>query len=308
MRTSNLPPDATELYLRGELDAATRSQYEVQLQADPVLQSELELHQELQHGLGIAKRRLELKQMLQNTPVSGAGNPILHNPALQWLSAGIASIVVVGTLWMVNQPVENVATPEITKSVVKAAPVTEAVTTEPSEQPLTDVVTEPAPIVNSETNKEVAKAAPQKNTSQPNKGANGSKTSDNEPKFDEQGQENPINLKSEVISGAGDNSNQPSMLPKSDIGGTSAVSETILKSDANYNFHYQFMEGKLYLYGKFDKGLYEVIDLGGKDGKRSFLYYQNTYYQVLPGTSKVTQLSATDDKGIVASLDKLRKK
>jgi hypothetical protein len=68
------------------------------------------------------------------------------------------------------------------------------------------------------------------------------------------------------------------------------------------------MEGKLYLYGKFDNGLYEVIDLGRKVGKQSFLFYQNTYYQVLPGTSKVTQLMPTDDKGIVASLDKLRKR
>ena len=162
MTLSNLPTDATELYLRGELDAATTAQYELQLKADPVLQSELDLHQELVKGFGMAKRRVELKQMLQNTPVSGAGNMLFQNPLTQWLAAGFASVAVVSTLWLVNQPVEPIAGPVISqsKSTVKTAPIAtpENSTTDQQAQTFEQIekveeVAQPAPIETSEATK-----------------------------------------------------------------------------------------------------------------------------------------------------------
>jgi hypothetical protein len=313
MNLSPLPPDATDLYLRGELDASTKALYEQHLEADPAMKADLEFQETLTQGLGVAKRRAELKSMLQQTPVS-AGFSFLQSGLAQWSAAAISAAVVVGTLWYINQPS---STNQDASPAVAVQSATSQATTSPS------VPTLPAPEASSVLEEPLAAAEPAASqvshadpvspqpkvhqAQQPSvKRAN--QASDQTSTFDEPSAESKAPAGSEMISGVGDNMNSPSVLPKNNAESASAVSETILKTDPAYQMHYQFVDGKLYLYGKFNKGLYEVIDLSGKNGKRSFLYYQETYYQVLPGTSKITALEQTADKSIVASLDKLRKK
>ena len=313
MNLSPLPPDATDLYLRGELDASTKALYEQHLEADPAMKADLEFQQTLTQGLGVAKRRAELKSMLQQTPIS-SGFSFWQSGVAQWSAAAISAAVVVGSLWYINQPpstnqnaspvvaVQSASTPETTNPSVPSSPAPEA-------SPVLEVPLAAAePAASQIKHADPVSPQPKVQQSQQPSAKRANQASDQNNTFDEPSTESKAPAGSEMINGVGDNMNSPSVLPKNNAEFASAVSETILKSDPAYQMHYQFVDGKLYLYGKFNKGLYEVIDLSGKNGKRSFLYYQETYYQVLPGTSKITALEQMADKSIVASLDKLRKK
>ena len=55
-------------------------------------------------------------------------------------------------------------------------------------------------------------------------------------------------------------------------------------------FHYQYYQGKLYLYGDFRENPYEILELNSANGKRLFIYYNNVYYNILDDQQQITPL------------------
>ena len=73
-----------------------------------------------------------------------------------------------------------------------------------------------------------------------------------------------------------------------------------------YSFHYQFSGEKLYLYGSFDKDLYEILEFNSDNQRTVFLYYRNKYYPIFSDTKKITPLEELDQKSLIEKLNNIR--
>lgn len=78
--------------------------------------------------------------------------------------------------------------------------------------------------------------------------------------------------------------------------------------DKKYKFHYQYLEGKLYLYGKFNEGPYEIIEINGREGKNIFFFYQGRYHKIKRNTSDVTRFEMITDLALIKELEILKGK
>jgi hypothetical protein len=78
-------------------------------------------------------------------------------------------------------------------------------------------------------------------------------------------------------------------------------------NDANrkYTFHYQFANGTLILYGAFDKGLYEVLEVTG-NAHSLFLYYKDGFYLLNEKQKQVLPLQPITDPLLISKLKEYR--
>jgi len=82
-----------------------------------------------------------------------------------------------------------------------------------------------------------------------------------------------------------------------------------VKTDANnkkYNFHYQFKNGELYLYGPFDKKLIEIMEFFSDNKHTVFLFHENKYYLLNEASDKVKPLTAITDPALIRKLKEHR--
>jgi hypothetical protein len=88
-----------------------------------------------------------------------------------------------------------------------------------------------------------------------------------------------------------------------------ASSSLVVETDRNnksYSFHYQFRDGKLFLYGPFEKDLYEIMEFFTDDHRTVFLYYKDHYYMLQEADSKVNPLSPITDAALISKLKEYR--
>lgn len=79
--------------------------------------------------------------------------------------------------------------------------------------------------------------------------------------------------------------------------------ESIVKEEL---FHYQFYNGKLYLYGEFSDDLYDIIELKADNKRKVFLNHANHYYILNPNQREMTSLIPITDKTLIRELDILK--
>ena len=75
--------------------------------------------------------------------------------------------------------------------------------------------------------------------------------------------------------------------------------------DKKHGFHYQFSQGKLLLYGPFDKNLYEILEVHG-DNRSLFLFFRENYYLLNEKESQITPLKAISDGELIKRLREYR--
>src|SRR6185369_11440069 len=99
-------------YIRGRLEGQDKDAFEKQLQADPSLQGEVTLQQQLIEG--IKKARIsELKTMLSQVPVTGAMTAGAGLSAVQIAAGVITSAVVATSTLFYFQPWKSNDSPEL---------------------------------------------------------------------------------------------------------------------------------------------------------------------------------------------------
>lgn len=76
----------------------------------------------------------------------------------------------------------------------------------------------------------------------------------------------------------------------------------------NKDFHYQFYNNKLYLYGNFDEMPYEIIEFNADKSKLYFLFYDSAYYSLDNNQLKAAPLQELTDEELIQQLDELRSK
>jgi hypothetical protein len=272
-------------YLRGQLEGQEKEAFEKQLQADPSFQSEVTLQQQLIEG--IKKARIsELKTMLNQIPITGAMQTGVGLSAGQ-IAAGVitSAVVVTSTLfyfqpWKTNQnPKVRIEQPFVEKIIPKAEP--EEIKT---------------PEVKTEENTIVAVSQPKKRET---KKIVVSATKNVRPDI-------------QVIDPSDELASTPSSEVKAnaekDLGAVSKsrVEVETMASNKEYAFHYQFQKGKLFLFGNFDKGLYEIIEVNGATHS-VFLYYKDNYYLLNEKEASITPLTPIRDRQLIKKLHEYRK-
>ena len=265
-------------YLANRLNEQDRQAFEQQLEGDPALKEEVEFQQQVVQGVRHA-RVAELKSMLNNVPVSGN----------YWSGGKIAAavvtvgIVATGLYFYMNENEDSMTSlqeqnQEITeqstdKTIVPIVPSTSDVRQE-------DSVT----------------------TQQP--------TKEKLEKLKENKSSTPVSKPNiQVVDPSADFSQteegKESVTPGQTQISPSKMEVAIGPVDKKHNFHYQFVQDKLMLYGPFDKNLYEILEIHG-DGHAVFLFYKENYYLLDEKQSAITKLVPISDGQLLKKLREYR--
>jgi len=269
-----------ENYLSGKLEGTARENFESLLKNDPSLQADVALQKQIIEGIQKA-RIAQLKSMLNQVPVGSVANA--GASIGQVVIGGVVAVSVITGIWWWVKPTSE------------SKPATPVVATEkPIEPPIKK--SEPSPVVieksTSASPAGVAKVEKQQVTAPTTAGK-------------------PVQPKIEVVDPTDELTQTPTTQSNSEkIQEGVAISTIAVATDntnAKYSFHYQFNAGKLILYGSFDKGLYEILEVHG-DVKSLFLFYKDSYYFLDESKRAVTPLSPIRDKQLIQKLRDYRSK
>lgn len=277
-------------YLTNRLSEQDRRGFEQQLGTDPALKAETEFQAQIIEGLKKA-RIAELKTMLNKVPIESGS--MVEFPTLKVAAGliGTAIIVSAGYLYYSNN----------TKSELPLipAPIEDSLVLSEEPQPsdsedINEIVEQPATPQSGTTQQQ---AKPVKAPSpKPSDNAEASQPVD-KPALDVI---DPSEELTESTPTRGTANNKPVLtIPK--------MSVEVDSSSKKYPFHYQFKDGKMVLFGSFDKSLYEIIEING--GSHSvFLYHKEKYYKLDESRNEITPLEPIKDKLLIQKLKEYHKK
>jgi hypothetical protein len=267
-------------YLANKLKGAEREAFENQLGKDPVLKSEFDLQQNIVEGIKQA-RAAELKSILSKVPVESGGAQVEFT--VLRIAAGVllAGAISAASYYYFKShgfpPIENAAADVVKTEEKKGDSNIEATT------PKQDLKQE--------------QATPVKPADDATKDAQEAVTPAVKPSLDvvdpsdELSEENQPS--SEHLS-----TTRPEISP-------SHVQVDLDSSNKKYDFHYQFADEKLMLYGSFDRSLYEVLEVNGGN-HALFLFYKNNFYLLDESQTEITKLTPIQDQTLLKKLREYR--
>lgn len=291
-------------YISNRLNAQAKSAFEERLQADPELKGEFQLQNKIAEGLRNA-RKAELKAMLVAIPtagLSGGEGSQMSIPAK--IGVWVAATAVVGTgiyffltsNQTTDQPAKNHVI-EMPKQAPEQVPadsqLAESTAVAPdntqNESPSTEETVAVAPKVESSRKKKEDTS-----TVQP---AGKPSIEAFDPSVSESTPEGTIN-QAEL-----QNFSNPV------TGDIPVLNDNTSKK---YRFHYQIKDGKLTLFGPFEKSLYELIAFYDGESPNAkvtrFLYHASKYYLLKDDDDKVKALTPITDPKLIGKLNESRQK
>jgi len=276
-------------YLANRLDTNEKASFEQKLEADPNLKSEFEFQQRLIEGIRNA-RATEIKSMLKNIPLSA-----IETTESTWIGKAITGCVVAGLLgtglyFFLNQEKNDKnETTTIAKEdkVVASKEIEPVIETEqnpaPAQEEVQSLKTEEKVVAKSSKKKaDTLKASEEKV-------AEKRKIEVFDPTHEMEG--NGTQNNSEVESGA--------------VATTSSIVVETDNTNKKYTFNYQFKNGKLFLYGSFDKD-YEILEFVDESKHTMFLFYKESYYLLNEDNQKVKSLTPITDPVLLKKLKEHR--
>ncbi len=274
-----------EAYFNNELTAAEEEQFLHEVENNAELRAEYNFQQEVVNGIKEA-RKAELKAMLDQVPVAGIGTA--STGVIKALVTG-ASALLIGTIawYYFNTPQSPKATLQSTTS--------HTVQNEPFQpSPAEKMVTKPE-------NNEVAELEKTKSPAATKK----EPTHIRAPKVITPQLPTPAeDIKNEAF--ATNELDVPSSAGNNSINLNSKINVEV-KLRKKYNFHYQYNKANLVLYGEFEDGLFEILEVNKEQGKEIYLFFDNNYYFLSNHTGNITPLKPIKDKALIAKLTALRK-
>ncbi len=268
-------------FLTNRLGEQEKASFEAQMNSDSALKADVELQKQILGSVRKA-RAAELKAMLNNVPISGGYTTGISAAKL---AAIVGTAALVGTaLYFYLKPEELEKKPEVS--------ITQNEITAPIQQ-------DDVPVIE---NKELEKQSAQAQSEIEIRKKEVKKESikpitPNQPKIEvtDPSDELVENSSTDIVKGQNNNS-----------GVTNSHIEVAMdSSNKKYSFHYQFTQGKLLLYGSFDKGLYEILEING-DKKSVFLFYKDNYFMLDEKQKKITSLQPIRDGILLKKLKDYR--
>jgi hypothetical protein len=300
----NISEETIDSFLRGDLKGAELERFNQALSADPKLQQEVSFQQDVVDSIK-QYRHNQLKSRLNSIEVS----PISTGSATSTYFKLAASIGIVALL---------IGTFAVLTNTKGKNTLTNATETSSKEDVLTANIEEvtPSDIVSSEqktststngksetkdtkitaTSSEVStkKSDVKKSTDNPDQtSTHTSFPSDEEMTSDDMA----FDSKSENFTVPTINNTEHSTIS------ASVVKVNIVKEK---NLAYRYFNNELYLHGNFSNSTYELFELNNKPSKQLFLYFENHYYELIQGKTKVTDLVPITDKATLLQLAQLR--
>lgn len=270
-------------YLGNRLSEKDRTAFEKTMESDPSLKKEFVMQKRIVDGLRKG-RVLELKKMLNDIPLSSIpqqGPSILTQVGTVAVVAGLVGTGLFfylkdedkgGKAWTTQTDKEHLNNPTVQPLEEK--------TDSPSAQ------TTPQPELNDSSVKNQAQQAV--------------------PESEEQKEVSPSAR--DVFEPSEEQPTSESA-PTADSKPTTRATPSIAvetKPNSKYSWHYQFRDNKLYLYGVFEKNLYEIMEFFSDNKRTMFLYYKDNYYLLNEEDNKVKPLNAIGDKALLKKLKDYR--
>jgi hypothetical protein len=280
--------DLIDDYITDRLKGQERELFENQLDRDPALKSEVDLQRQILEGIKQA-RAIEIKSMLNKVPIGGS---VIHfDFSVLRLAAGLAGAgVLAASLYYYFKPefhFEDASTDILKK--------TEQIQSEEGKS--TDEVVTPSDSASMSPSPENGSVPAAKDKS-------AKPAREVKPKAVQKPAIDIVDPSDELNADESENS-KPSEGRKVAIN-SSHVEVQIDSSNKKYDFHYQFEEGKLMLFGSFDRSLYEVIEVNGEHHSL-FLFYKDQFYLLNDREKNITRLSPIKDAALIAKLKEFRK-
>ncbi len=272
-------------YFDGEMTEGERSDFLNKVSQDTELKKEFQFQSEIVEGLKSA-RVSQLKARLDNVPVGGGFSYGIGKIAF------IGGVIILSGLSYLYISNENNELPMAEPKAVDDA--------------YDELISKANESVDSDEKMELPKVtstqktiASKNTTSRTERNAVATAPQINKPNTVE-----PLELVEETndefdVPESGLNENNASSLSTIDI--------DVDNSKKKYSFHYQLKEGRLFLYGSFDKGLYEILEFNSPDGKILYLYYKDKYYGLRKNQSEITPLAEITESSLISKLETARK-
>lgn len=288
-------------YVSNRLTAQDKAAFEKKLASDNTLKNEFKIQQSLVEKIREARVK-ELKTMFNSIPVSSleTGTAPIAKAALWVAVAGAVGVGAYLFLKNDNAETQNTASQE---QVAKENP--PSAESQPESTPKQE-----SPAVTKEENTP-SKTDEQRNTPS----ENGDKTSavppattDGSKSEEEPKAPAPIDVFDPTEEADG---NRPNGNPETKSSESTPLhkSSIVVETDSNnknYTFHYQFKNGKLYLYGTFEKNLYEIMEFFSDNKRTVFLYYKDSYYLLSEENETVKPLAPISDPTLIKKLKDYR--
>ena len=264
-------------YVTNRLSETERAEFELGMNADPALKSEMERQGVIVEGIRKA-RAAELKTMLNKVPIGSAS--LWSDWTVMKIAATVGVAGIMGTVlyfyWKdSNTVLQNVPSAEIRMDSL--------LNEDNSNQPIIENKQE-------EGNENKETVAPRIRKPKP-------KLQDASPKVE------VVDPSEEMLSNDNDDESA-SVTPKSGISVSTIKVERDSKSK-QYSFHYQFWEGKLFLFGPFDESLYEILEVHG-DNHALFLFFKDNFYHLDDSKDDITALAPIRDRSLIQKLKEFR--
>lgn len=275
-------------YLTNRLSEGEKEGFDKQLESDPALKAAVDLQRSILEGIKSA-RAAQLKAMLNNVPVP-SGQVVEFTMAR--MAASIIGAGVIGAaIYFYFQPGDVPSLKDASADFTKKGEQVQSAQdqTKPETTPLEEVKPETSPVI---TTPKEEKTAPVKT---PSKESSKEATP---PKLEVADLSDEMN--------GDENKPGSSEFSRKSIT-TSHVDVETDTANKRYSFHYQFASGKLFLYGPFDKNLYEILEINS-DAHSVFLFYNDNYYLLDEKQIKITHLEPISDQELLKKLKAYRGK
>jgi hypothetical protein len=272
-------------YLTNRLNEQEKEAFEKQLESDPALKADVDFQQQIQQGVKNA-RAAQLKSMLNNVPINAGYTVefIVTRLAAGLIGAGVIGAALYFTLKPEQVPNLSDAAADLSKKSGQLQP--------KKEEPVQTVTEQPK-------EKETAPTIEEKETP-----ANKKEEQKDAPSELKQPKIEAIDPSEEMA--ANENAPAVSESHRSAI----SVSHIAVETDTankNFDFHYQFAGGKLFLYGPFDKSVYEILEINSEN-HAVFLFHKDNYYLLDEKQIKITRLEPIKDSVLIRKLKEYRSK
>lgn len=268
-------------YLTNRLSEQDQKSFEQQMAADPALKADVELQKEIIQGLKAA-RVAELKTMLNKVPVS---TPTIYLSPLR-IAAGLIGVAVLATgLYYFSDRNDNLNTQQVSSSLIDS---TNQKDQNKTENPVDSAVNEVRGDVQVDK-----KDSPVDIKNNDKRVSTHSKES--KPAIDLIDPTEELTEKETDVALEKTGVKNPSI-------SVASIEVDVNSSERKFKSHYQFTNGKLVLYGNFDKGLYEIIEVNAQNSRSLFLYYKTSYYQLDEAKKEVTPLKEITDPVLIQKL------
>ncbi|ADR20777.1 hypothetical protein MATR_15970 [Marivirga tractuosa] len=276
-----------EAYFEGNISPAEKAMLDAKIKSDPLVKAEFDLQQNIVKGISNA-RKLELKSRLASIDLP-ANTGLFAGSGVKWLAGTIAGVTIFGSVlyWSLTsfdnkiKPIDLKAYQEIAFNNYSTADFPDLAEDRSmaSKAEVFSTKVQKTTTVQEDKNKQLAKE--ETNTTAKVQPQALMSYEDDQLFTNHSEGEELANIESREVA--------LNRADKTEIEFHKALDDTD-------NFHYQYYNSKLYLYGNFKKTPYQIIELNDKGKKQLFLSHNNEVYVIKDNTTEVTELRKIQDE------------